>query len=146
MCHKYNPLEVNYSEAKGTYISCFKFLLYPFNDSVPIWPNCFISGTNTSYEGIMWYKPFPWVTMFLYQFVCRHRQQTFVHVITSDQLVRFISFLVVLVALTFRLARFWSIFAGTLTFSFQGEIWNLLYLSQKWSYCHEEKANTSIKF
>ena len=28
----------------------------------------------------------------------------------------------------------------TLTFSFQGQIWNLLYLSQKWSNCHETKS------
>ena len=28
----------------------------------------------------------------------------------------------------------------TLTFNFQGQIWNLLYLSQKWSDCHERKS------
>ena len=28
----------------------------------------------------------------------------------------------------------------TLTFNFQGQIWNLLYLSQKWSNCHEKKS------
>ena len=28
----------------------------------------------------------------------------------------------------------------TLTFYFQGQIWNLLYLRQKWSYCHETKS------
>ena len=28
----------------------------------------------------------------------------------------------------------------TLTFNFQGQIWNLLYLSQKWSDCHETKS------
>ena len=38
------------------------------------------------------------------------------------------------------LIRFWSIFVVTLTFSFQGQIWNLLYLSQKWSNCHETKS------
>ena len=37
------------------------------------------------------------------------------------------------------LIRFWSIFVVTLTLSFQGQIWNLLYLSQKWSDCHETK-------
>ena len=31
-------------------------------------------------------------------------------------------------------------FVVTLTFSFQGQIWNLLYLSQKWSDCHETKS------
>ena len=35
------------------------------------------------------------------------------------------------------LIRFWSIFIVTLTLNFQGQIWNLLYLSQKWSDCHE---------
>ena len=30
--------------------------------------------------------------------------------------------------------------AMTLTFNFQGQIWNFLYLSQKWSDCHETKS------
>ena len=30
--------------------------------------------------------------------------------------------------------------AMTLTFNFQGQIWNLLYLNQKWSDCHETKS------
>ena len=30
--------------------------------------------------------------------------------------------------------------AMTLTWNFQGQIWNLLYLSQKWSDCHETKS------
>ena len=30
----------------------------------------------------------------------------------------------------------------TLTLNFQGQIWNLLYLSQKWSDCHETKNQT----
>ena len=29
--------------------------------------------------------------------------------------------------------------AGTLSLNFQGQIWNFLYLSQKWSDCHEMK-------
>ena len=29
----------------------------------------------------------------------------------------------------------------TLTLNFQGQIWNLLYLSQKWSDCHETKTH-----
>ena len=37
------------------------------------------------------------------------------------------------------LIRFWSIFIVTLTLNFQGQIWNLLYLTQKWSDCHETK-------
>ena len=36
--------------------------------------------------------------------------------------------------------RFWSIFVVTLTLYFQGQTWNLLYLSQKWSDCHEMKS------
>ena len=31
-------------------------------------------------------------------------------------------------------------FVVTLTLNFQGQIWNLLYLSQKWSDCHETKS------
>ena len=38
------------------------------------------------------------------------------------------------------LIRFWSIFVVTLTLNFEGQIWNLLYLSQKWSDCHETKS------
>ena len=38
------------------------------------------------------------------------------------------------------LARFWSIFVATLTLNFQGQIWNLPYLSQNWSDFHETKS------
>ena len=38
------------------------------------------------------------------------------------------------------LIRFWSIFVITLTLNFQGQIRNLLYLSQKWSDCHKTKS------
>ena len=38
------------------------------------------------------------------------------------------------------LIRFWLTSVVTLTFSFQGQIWNLLYISQKWSNCHETKS------
>ena len=38
------------------------------------------------------------------------------------------------------LIRFWSIFVVTLTYIFQGQIWNLLYISQKWSDCRETKS------
>ena len=34
----------------------------------------------------------------------------------------------------------------TLNLNFQGQIWNLPYLNQKWSDCHEMKANKSIEF
>ena len=36
--------------------------------------------------------------------------------------------------------RFWAIFVVTLTLNFQGQISNWLYLSQKWSDCHETKS------
>ena len=36
--------------------------------------------------------------------------------------------------------RFWSFFVVTLTLNFQRQIWNLLYLSPKWSDCHEMKS------
>ena len=38
------------------------------------------------------------------------------------------------------LIRFWSIFVVTLTLDLQGQKWNLLYLRQKWSDCHETKS------
>ena len=37
------------------------------------------------------------------------------------------------------------ILAMTLTLNYQGQLWNLLYLSQKWSDCHETKANISVE-
>ena len=38
------------------------------------------------------------------------------------------------------LIRFRSIFVVALTLNFHGQMWNLLYLSQKWSDCHETKS------
>ena len=38
------------------------------------------------------------------------------------------------------LNRFWLISVLTLTLNFQGKIWNLLYLSQNWSDCHQTKS------
>ena len=85
--------------------------------------------------------------MFLYRFVrrrrclrCRHRPQILVHAITLDNFLDFFHFW----HNCWRwpidyLIRFWSIFVVTLTLNFQGQIWNLLYLSQKWSDCHETK-------
>ena len=35
--------------------------------------------------------------------------------------------------------------AMTLTLTFQGQIWNFLYLNQKWSDCHETISNISIQ-
>ena len=76
----------------------------------------------------------------------RRRPQSLVHAITFEQHFGFLSiwhdcwpwpidYLI----------RFWSIFIVTLTLNFEGQIWNLLYLSQKWSNCHKTKANTSIE-
>ena len=80
--------------------------------------------------------------MFLYRFVFCRQPQFLVHAITFEQLFGFLSY--------FWhacwpwpidcLIRFWSIFVMTLTFNFQGQIWNLLYLSQKWSDCQETKS------
>ena len=84
--------------------------------------------------------------MFLYRFVRRRRRrhrrpQILVHAITFEQILDFFHFWH-----DFRPwpvdypIRFWSIFVVTLTYIFQGQIWNLLYLSQKWSDCHETKS------
>ena len=83
--------------------------------------------------------------MFLYRFVrhCSRRcqPQTFVHEITFEQLFGFLSFRHNCWPWSMDyLIRFWSIFVLTLTLNFQGQIWNLLYLSQKWSDCHETKS------
>ena len=85
--------------------------------------------------------------MFLYWFVqCQRRLQTLVYATTSKQLFRFLSFLAGLMDLTYILhSWFWSISVMTLTLNFQGHIWNLLYLSQKWSDCHEKRADISIE-
>ena len=77
--------------------------------------------------------------MFLYRFVrrrCQCRPQILVHAITFEQLFYFLLFLPRLLAQI----RFWSIFVVTLTLNFQGQTWNLLYLSQNWLNCHETKS------
>ena len=67
----------------------------------------------------------------------RHRRtKTFVHAITFEQLFGLLSFLCCTWPID-DLIRFWSIIVVTLTYNFQGQIWYLLYLSQKWSDCHE---------
>ena len=64
-----------------------------------------------------------------------------VHAITFEQLFRFLSFFDDYWPWPIDyLIRFWSILVLTLTLNFQGQIWNLLYLSQKWSDCHETKS------
>ena len=42
------------------------------------------------------------------------------------------------------LTRFWSIFIVTMTPNFIGQIWNLLYLSEKWSNCNGMKSKHII--
>ena len=90
--------------------------------------------------------------MFLYRFVrhrrChrrrrrrRRRPQILVHALTFEQLVGFFHFWHDCWSWPIDyLIRFWSIFVVTLTLNFEGQIWNLLYLSQKWSDCHEAKS------
>ena len=79
---------------------------------------------------------------FLYRFL-RRQPQILVHAITFE-LDNFLDFFHFWHDCwpwpTDYLIRFWSIFVVTLTFNFQGQIWNLLYLSQKWSDCHETKS------
>ena len=81
--------------------------------------------------------------MFLYRFVRRRRcrPQILVHAITFEQLFGFLSFWHdVWPRPIDYLIRFWSIFVVTLTLNFQGQIWNLLYLSQIWCDCHGTKS------
>ena len=92
--------------------------------------------------------------MFLYRFVCRcprcrlssrRRPQTFVHAITFEQFLDFFHFWHDSWPWPIDcLIRFWSILVVTLTLNFQGQIWNLLYLSQKWSDCHETKKSKYV--
>ena len=87
--------------------------------------------------------------IYLYRFVRRHRRrhrrrrsQILVHAITFEQnnfLDCFILWHDCWPWPIYYIIRFWSIFVVTLTLNFQGQIWNLLYLSQKWSDCHETK-------
>ena len=86
--------------------------------------------------------------MFLYRFVRRYRRlrlrrghrrrpQILAHTITFEQHFGFLSFLAQLLSLTYRLPDY---FVMILTLIFQGKIWNLQYLSKKWSDCHETKS------
>ena len=78
---------------------------------------------------------------------CHHLQlQTFAHSITSEQLVRFFHLLRAWWHWTLGyLIRLWWTFVVTLTLNLQGHILNLLYLSQKWSDCHEMKYQCIIE-
>ena len=88
--------------------------------------------------------------MFLYQFVrqCRRsrsrplrRRPTFVHTITFYPFFGFLSFLHDCWPWpTVYMFRFWSIFLVMLTLNCPGQIWNLLYLNQNWSDCHETES------
>ena len=80
--------------------------------------------------------------IFLYRFVSRRRRrpQILVHAITFEHLFRFLSFFDDCWTWPIDyLIRVWSILVVTLTLNFQGQIWNLLYLCQKWSDRHETK-------
>ena len=88
--------------------------------------------------------------MFLYQFLCRRMRQRrcrrrqpqiLVHTITFEQFFYFFHFWHDCWPWPVDyLIRFSSIFVLTLTWIFQGQIWNLLYLNRKWSDCHETKS------
>ena len=92
--------------------------------------------------------------MFLYRFVRRRRRrrrrrpQILVHAITFEQLFGFFFHFWhnCWPWPTVYLIRFWSIFVAILTVNFQGQIWNLLYLSQKMVRLpRNEKPNISIE-
>ena len=92
----------------------------------------------------------PWYTrgdfVFLYRFLrCRRRRpQILVHAITFEQLLGFLHFWHVCWPWPIDyLIRFWSVFVVNLTFNFQGQIWNSLYLNQKWCDRHETKSKHS---
>ena len=85
--------------------------------------------------------------MFLHQFVRRRRHRRrrrphgLVHTITSEQPFRFLSFWQDWWTWPINcLVRFLSIFVVILTLNFQRQIWNSLYLGQKWSDCRETKS------
>ena len=83
--------------------------------------------------------------MFLCRYVrcsrCRHRwPQNLVHVIILNNFLDFFHFWHDCWPWPIDyLIWFWSIFVMTLTLNFQGQIGNLLYLSQNWFGCHETK-------
>ena len=79
--------------------------------------------------------------MFLYRFVRRrHLLQILVHSITFEQRFGILSFLAGLLALTYILPDSMLVdFRRDLDLEFPRSIWNLLYLSQKWSHCHGSK-------
>ena len=79
--------------------------------------------------------------MFFYLFVSRRRPHKFVHGNTFDQFLDFFNFWNDCWPWPIDyLIRFCSIFVVILTLNFKGKMWNLLYLSQKWYYCHRMKS------
>ena len=82
--------------------------------------------------------------IFLYRFVRRRRRRRLkilFHAITYEQLFRFLSFFDDCWPWPIDyLIRFLAILVVTLTLNIQDQIWNLLYLSQKWSDCHETRS------
>ena len=82
--------------------------------------------------------------MFLYQFVrcrCHRRLQILVYAITFEQFLDFFHFWHDCLPWPIDyLNRFWWIFVVTFTSNFQGQIWNLLYLNQRWCDCHGTKS------
>ena len=86
------------------------------------------------------------VTMFFYWFVSRRQPQIFFMLLLLIKFLDFFHFWMDWWAWpTDYLIRFWSTFVLTLTLNFQGQIWNLLYLSQIWSDCHKTKTNILIE-
>ena len=73
---------------------------------------------------------------------CRRRwPQILVHALTFEQFLDFFHFGQDCWPWPINcLSRFWSIFVVTLTLNFQSQIWNWLYVCQKWSDCHETKS------
>ena len=72
---------------------------------------------------------------------CCCRLQTFVHAITFQQLFGFLSIFAQLLALIYRLSgQILVIWFLTSSMNFQGQVWNLLYFSQKWFDCHKTKS------
>ena len=125
---------------------CIEMLIYHFVSLYPsctqdIWPwRYHIQLNQPGIPGVTYVFVLTWFVHGQWRYLSRRRcpwRQTFVHVITFKQLFFWqdwwpwpIDYLI----------RFWSIFVVTLTLTFQGQTWNLLYFSQKWSDCHEIKS------
>ena len=72
---------------------------------------------------------------------CCYRLQTFVHAITFQELFGFLSFFAQLLAVAYRLpGQILVIWFSTSSMNFQGQVWNLQYISKKWFDCHKTKS------